>query len=122
MLFAGLFLAACSGGDQEPTRPAGCEGPTWGSSIAVEERDGQYIAIIEGDLPDACSEICGHEQTVSGNTINIDIYSINPEDTMCAQVLTPFDVELQLDIAGLEAGQYTLTLNETHAETTFTWE
>jgi hypothetical protein len=122
LLVAGLALVACSGDDQGSTLPAGCEGTTWGSGIQVEERDGQYIAIIQGDMPDACSEVCGYEQTSSGNTINIDVYSSNPEDQMCAQVLTPFNAEVQLDIDGLEAGQYTLTLNETHAETTFTME
>lgn len=122
MLFAGLFLAACAADDQDATLPAGCEGTTWGSGIAVEEQNGQYIAVIQGDMPDACSEVCGYEQTFSGNVINIDLYSSNPEDQMCAQVLTPFEAEVQLDIDGLEAGQYTLTLNETHAETTFTLE
>mgnify|MGYP001827976915 FL=1 len=117
-----LIAAACSSDAQESTLPEGCDGVTWGSSILVEERDGQSVAIIQGDYPDSCSTVCGNEQTVSGNEININLYSSRPEDMVCAEVLTPFEEEILLDTSGLEPGEYTITLNEDHAQTTFTLE
>ena len=121
-MVSALILVGCRRAAEESTLPEGCEGVTWGSAIQVEERAGEYYAIIQGDMPDACSTVCGHEQSVEGKNINIDLYSSRPEDLSCAQMLTPFEEEVLLDTQGLDPGEYTLTLNETHAQTTFVLE
>ena len=120
LVLFGLVLAACGPGAGETSLPEGCDGVTWGSGIQVEERPDGYVLLIQGDFPDSCSTVCGHVQTVEGSTINIDLFSSRPEDEVCAQMLTPFRVEVALDTEGLDPGEYTVTLNETHAETTFT--
>ena len=120
LVFCALALAACGCSAGEVSLPEGCDGATWGSSIEVEERSEGYVLLVEGDYPDACSEICGSVQTVEGNEINIDLFSTRPKGVVCAQMLTPFDAEVVLDTEGLDPGTYTVSLNEDHAEATFT--
>lgn len=120
LIFSGLVLGACGRSTGEASLPEGCDGVTWGSSIQVEERAEGYSLLIEGNYPDACSTICGSVQTVEGNEINIDLFSARPEGVVCAQMLTPFEVEVALDTEGLDPGEYTVSLNQDHAEATFT--
>ena len=120
LILAGLILVACGNSEEESAVPEGCEGVTWGSAVEVEERDGEYYAIVQGDFPDSCSTICGIEQEVEGDTININLYSERPENLVCSSMLTPFVEEVLLDTEGLEPGEYTVTVNDDHARTTFT--
>jgi len=122
LILAGLMLVACGSREQESALPEGCEGVTWGSAVEVEERDGEYYAIVQGDFPDSCSTICGIEQEVKGDTININLYSERPEKLVCSSMLTPFVEEVLLDTEGLDPGVYTVTVNRDHASTTFTLE
>ncbi len=71
-------------------------------------------------MPDACSTFCGSEQSVEGSVINVNVFSSRPEDEVCAQMLTPFRVEIALDTEGLDPGEYTITVNEFDLGTTFT--
>ena len=41
---------------------------------------------------------------------------------VCAGALVPFTTEVPLDTEGLDPGEYTVTLNEDHATTTFILE
>jgi hypothetical protein len=120
LVLSGLVLAACGRGTEDASLPEGCDGVTWGSSIQVEEGPEGYTLLIEGNYPDSCSTVCGHVQTVEGNEINIDLFSTKPEGAVCAQMLTPFEIEVALDTEGLDPGEYTVTLNGDHAQTTFT--
>ena len=120
VILTGLMLVACGSRAEDEAIPEGCDGVTWGSSVEVEERDGEYYALVGGDYPDSCSTICGIEQEVEGNNININIFSDKPEELLCSQMLTPFVEEVLLDTDGLEPGEYTVTVNEHHAMTTFT--
>ena len=132
ILILSLSLVACLGGTEvpsptveqsEPTR-----NPTYIETVEVEERDGDYYAIVKGSYPDACSETSDIVQEVEGNTIYLTIYSTRPEGMMCAQVLTEFEEEILLDTEGLEPGEppgeppgeYTVIVNEDQATTTFT--
>ena len=120
LAFVVLILVACGSSGGDSSLPEGCDGITWGNDIQVEERGDETILLIAGDYPDACSTVCGSQQTVDGNVINIDLFSAKPEqDEVCAQILTPFRVEIALDTEELDPGEYTITLNETHATTTF---
>ena len=118
--FFGLVLAACGSGTGDTSLPEGCDGVTWPSDIQVEERTDGYVLLIQGDMPDSCSTFCGSEQTVEGNEINIALFSSRPDDEVCAQMLTPFRVEVALDTEGLDPGEYTITVNETEVATALT--
>jgi hypothetical protein len=79
--------------------------------ITVEERGGTYVAVINGNLPDSCSTIDGVEQSVDGTTFSLTVSASRPGDALCAQALVPFTEEVELDTAGLEAGDYTVDVN-----------
>lgn len=121
-LIAGLFLvltvAACQPtADAEQTELG--EGPAFVEEVVVEERAGEYWAIVWGFYPDACSTYGGSEQEVEGNTIHLTVTSTRPEDVGCAQMLTEMTEEILLDTGGLAPGEYDLIVNEARA-TTFT--
>jgi hypothetical protein len=120
LILVGLMLAACDSRDEDAAVPEGCDGVTWGSGVEVEERDGEYYAIVQGDYPDSCSTICGSEQEVDRNSINLNLYSDRPEGILCSQMLTPFEEEVLLDTDELDPGEVTVTINVDHAMTTFT--
>ncbi len=93
--------------------------PVFVDEVVVEERDGEYYAVITGNLPDACSTIDGVEQSVDGNTISLTVTAVRPTGLMCAQTLTPFTEEVLLETEGLEPGEYTVEVNGERS-TTFT--
>lgn len=85
--------------------------PVFLDNVVVEERDGAYFAVIGGNLPDSCSTIEGIEQSLGGNTISLTVNASRPSAALCAQALTPFTEEVQLETEGLEAGAYTVEVN-----------
>lgn len=123
ILVLSLSLAACLGGTETPTpapeqsEPTG--NPTYIETVEVEERDGEYYAIVKGSYPDACSETGDIVQQVEGSTILLTVYSTRPEGMVCAQVLTEFTEEILLDTEGLGSGEYTVIVNGDEATTTF---
>ena len=64
-----------------------------------------------GNLRDACTEIGEVTTERVGNTFNVGIKTARPADAFCAQVLTPFDESISLDVLGLLAGVYTVDVN-----------
>ena len=80
--------------------------------VVVEDRDGNYFAVITGNLPDSCSAIDGVDQSARGNTVSLTVVASRPGDLLCAQALTPFSEEVQLDTEDLEAGEYTVNVND----------
>ncbi len=85
-------------------------------SVAIEARDGQDIAVVQGENPDACPRTYVSEQTADGDAITIEMLSIKPVDVMCAQMLTPFSEEIVIDTSGLESGDYSVTVNGVEAD------
>lgn len=119
VLILSLSVVACMG-DKEPEQSEPTGNPTYIDTVEVEERGGEYYAIVTGHYPDACSTTGDIVQKVEGNTLNLTIYSSRPEDMVCAQMLTPFTEEILLDTEGLEPGEYTVIVNEDNVMTTFT--
>lgn len=103
-----------------PAAPTTEEAQVFVDSVVVEDRDGEYYAIVQGNYPDSCSTIDSVEQDVEGNTLSITINAVKPSDVVCAQVLTPFTEEILLDTENLEPGEYTVDVNNGMASTTFT--
>jgi len=107
-------------GIHEPQGPATESSQAFVDNVTVEARDGDYYAIIEGNLPDSCSTIDSVDQVIDGNTFGITINAVKPTDVACAQALAPFTEEVLLETGGLEVGEYTVDVNEGQATTTFT--
>ena len=112
VLALAMLLAACS--DAEPELG---EGPAFVEEVVVEERDGEYWAIVAGFYPEACSTFGGSAQEVDGNTIELTVTSTRPEGEVCAQVLTPMTEEVLLDTDGSDPGEYTVRVNEDRSTT-----
>lgn len=117
LIVTGVLAAACGalGGRTDRGRQPFVD------SVEIEETaGGQYVAVVQGNYPDLCSTTGAIDQEVQGRTIVVTIYSDMPEDAFCAQVLTPFEERITLDVEGLSPGQYTVSVNGTVTTLTLT--
>ncbi len=119
LVLAGLVMGACQSSAESQEAELGT-GVAFIQTVEVEERDGEYWAVVEGWYPDACSTYGGSKQEVDGDTIHLTVTSTRPEDLACAQVLTDMTEEILLDTDDLDPGEYTLIVNADNAMTTFT--
>ncbi len=119
LVLAGLVMGACQSSAESQEVELGT-GAAFIQTVEVEERDGEYWAVVEGWYPDACSTYGGSKQEVDGDTIHLIVTSTRPEDLACAQVLTDMTEEILLDTDDLDPGEYTLIVNVDNATTTFT--
>lgn len=67
-------------------------------------------AVVSGSLQDGCTEINTAESKKEGDNFVIDITTKRPKDALCTQALVPFKKNVRLDIYGLKAGKYTVTV------------
>jgi hypothetical protein len=81
-------------------------------SVAVEQRDNQFYAVVTGNYSDPCTSISSVEQIAEGNTLRITLLTDRPADSMCAAVLTPFTIDVLLTTGGLGPGEYSVIINE----------
>ncbi len=101
--------------DTSQTRPVDLGGKADVQSVEAVVLQGQPIrvnAIARGTLPDAgCTTIAGASQSRNGNTFVVVLTTkVNP-NTMCAQVITPFEYVIPLDISSLVPGHYIVDVN-----------
>ena len=81
----------------------------------------QVNAVLHGDLPDAgCTTIASVEQVRQGNTFQLTLVTTTNPLAVCAQVLTPFEEVVSLDVHGLPAGIYTVEAGGIQATFEFT--
>jgi len=71
----------------------------------------QARVIIKGNFGDACTKKNETKVQRTGNNFVIDISAQRPEAAICAQVLTPFEEIVALDVLGLPKGVYGVTVN-----------
>jgi hypothetical protein len=111
-----IFAAACAPITSTPS-PIVTEIPTQASVATVksieilllESFPLQVHAILRGDLPDAgCTTIASVNQVREGNTFQLTLVTTTDPLALCAQVLTPFEEVVPLDVHGLPAGTYTV--------------
>ena len=67
--------------------------------------------LIQGALPDACTELHDIRQEVRGNLIEVSFEIRRPKGAVCAQVVRPYRFYYTLE-EPLAPGDYTLKLNE----------
>ncbi|GAB4520667.1 MAG: hypothetical protein Fur0018_00390 [Anaerolineales bacterium] len=135
-----MLVSACTLGTQSPAggapplgeqQPAetpsvpqgGAENPSGGQSptgqvfvdqveiVLMESFPLQAAAIVRGSLSDACTTLSGVDVQRQGNVFRVNLHTERPADAVCAQVLTPFEENVSLDVAGLSAGTYTVDVN-----------
>lgn len=72
----------------------------------------QVQAVVRGQLPDACTFIKSTEVITAGPTFRIHITTARQPNQSCAQVLTPFEEIIEINVVGLPAGQYDVRIND----------
>jgi len=117
-----LFIATFSMGMLYYKQPNSAEGSNTSDIRELATVDDIDIAILEsfpvqinviarGNLPDACTRIDDITVNREGNTFMVTITTLRPAGAVCAQVVTPFEEVVALDVVGLEAGTYTVNVN-----------
>jgi hypothetical protein len=91
--------------------PADNLAPIDEAQVNLELLPVQVSVTIRGVMPDACTRVDRFNQRVSADTIYLRVYVYRPTDRLCAQVLTPYEETLPLDLSELTAGEYVLDVN-----------
>jgi len=71
----------------------------------------QVNVVARGEHPDSCTEVDKITTRREGNTFFVTITTSRPADVICAQVITPFEEVISLDVIGLKADIYTGDVN-----------
>jgi inhibitor of cysteine peptidase len=108
-----LLLGACG---PVATGPTVLPDP---DTVVVEQIDIQILesfpvqvhVVARGKLPDACSYIDKIDQSRQGNAFTVTLSLARRPDAKCALQSTPFEQVIPLDVLGLKAGVYTVTVN-----------
>ncbi len=79
--------------------------------LLLESFPVQVHAVAIGEHPDSCTEVDRVTTSRTGDTFFVTITTSRPADAICAQVLTPFEEIVVLDVVGLKAGVYTVDVN-----------
>lgn len=125
-----MILAACKPMTTDtplPPTPTPGEVDTTGS-IFIEDLEIRYLesfplqihVVVKGNLGDGCTEIdeIVQERNLEENTYTVTITTIRDPEAVCTQALVPFEEVIPLDVYGIEAGTYTVEVND--QSTTFT--
>ena len=83
--------------------------------LLMESFPPQLRALVRGDLPDGCTEISHSEQTREGNVIRVDLFTRRPADAICTQALVRYEESIPVEILGLPAGDYGVSVNGVEA-------
>ena len=76
----------------------------------------QANAIARGQFPDAgCTTIAGVNQSRSGNTFTVTLTTKVDPNSICSQVITPFEYVVSLDVSSLLPAQYIVNVNGVEA-------
>ena len=70
----------------------------------------QVNVAIQGMLPDGCTSIDRVDQQHSNNNFRLMVVTARLTTTMCMAQRQPFEQNIPLDVAGLAAGTYTVTV------------
>jgi hypothetical protein len=67
--------------------------------------------VARGTLSDGCTKITDVAQKRSGNNFSVTLGTFRAANIMCIQVITPYIQTVDLNVAGLKAGTYTVTVD-----------
>jgi hypothetical protein len=80
--------------------------------LILESFPVQVNVVARGNLADACTRIGEILQERDGNTFQVTITTLRPAAVVCPEGLVPFERVISLDVHGLPAGMYTVTVND----------
>jgi hypothetical protein len=113
-----IILVACGGSDEQASDSSASGAAAMVDGVTIDFRNGHYYGIVTGTYPDSCTRISDILQDVDGEQIIIVLSTAKPADLMCAQMITPFGVDILLETGGLLPAEYLVEVND--ASTTFT--
>ncbi len=87
----------------------------------AESKPDLVYAKVNGNLPDPCSKIVNKTYYwIDDHGVELVITAEREPNVMCAQVLTPFEGIIEIDMTGKPAGSYTITAGD--HQTTFEYQ
>ncbi len=133
ILLTGLFLASCQTGIN-PVIPTATSAPQIvfptatslpllipetsklefrDMSVRVSEGDPpKAIVSITGNQPDACTELKTAYYLSGTNEFEVSVLGEKPQGVLCAQVITPFTIDVEIDLKDASGGEYQVKLGE----------
>jgi hypothetical protein len=80
------------------------------SEIVLLESDPvQAVLVLRGELPTACHQLRVIVKPDEQNVTQVEVYSVVDPNTICAQVLQPFEV--QVPLGSFYSGEYKVNVN-----------
>lgn len=79
--------------------------------LILESFPVQVNVIASGTLPDACTTLNDPAPRQEGNTFVVNLTATRLPEEVCSQAVVPFDKVISLDVEGLSAGTYTVSVN-----------
>jgi hypothetical protein len=79
--------------------------------LMLESFPVQIEALVKGSLPDGCTTIDEITPARKDNIFEVKITTKRPADAVCTLALVPFEERIPLDVAGLKAGVYLVSVN-----------
>lgn len=110
--------APAGGGDNSAPIPALVDSI---DILLLESFPIQINVVVTGNLRNGCSVLAGAVQTnLANNVIQLEVLETQTGAEACGQALVPFTETYPLDVDGLPAGDYTVTVNGVTGTFTFT--
>lgn len=133
-----LMLVSCGGNEPEPTvvvptveptpeipptftpqpEPTALTEPVFGLAtvesvqiLTLESFPVQINVRVRGMLPNACTEIKDIITQTNGSQFDVAVTTVQQPGTTCADEAVPFEEMVPLNIEGLDAGTYSVTVN-----------
>lgn len=111
---AGMLLPGClADRAREADRPY-TAGLAQVESVEVEVRSASPAAAwvwVRGHLPDPCTALDTPDVRRSGSFFRVVLSTRRPFGATCAQLLTPFEKRIRLDVNDEGSGAYVVTVN-----------
>ena len=105
--------------DANMTRPTGLSGNADVQIVEIQILESyplQVNAVAHGQLPDAgCTTISSVNQIREGNVFKVSLKTQTDPLAFCAQMLTPFEHVIPLEVGSLLAGRYIVNVNGVEA-------
>jgi len=79
--------------------------------LIMESMPVQVNVVARGNLPDGCTSIGQAATEREDRTFVVTLPTRRPLDAMCTEALVPYEQAVPLEVAGLPAGVYTVTVN-----------
>ncbi|MFA9492024.1 MAG: hypothetical protein ACERK1_12435 [Anaerolineales bacterium] len=108
-IFLVVFLTGCTSAETGEEPAAG--NPAFVDHVTIEMQAEHHYVKVEGNYPDSCTRVSDVGQEVEGSTFKISLLVDRPEDLVCAQMMSPFNVNILLEVGGLMPGEYTVDVN-----------